>query len=222
MRRASWLALWASITLASAAGAQPREPDQPGPSEPPGQRDPLEESGPVQEPRHRSLFPPYLPRAAWVGTFLNSSALTAQIRLEWELTLVQERVDAFVLVFEGGGGYGLSLPENLGPARVTSMTSLYQHTLMAGLGFRADLPSGFHWGFQAATGPLIYGAKFSDLPAESGILGMVEGRAQAGWKFGSIVYGVTLGYASLYRQPSNLVSGSYLGGFLFGLFADAR
>lgn len=176
----------------------------------------------MSEPTRRSSFPPYLPRAALVGSFLNSSALTPQVRVEWELTLVQERVDAFVLVLEGGGGYGLNLPQNLGPANVTAMTSLYQHTLLAGLGFRADRPSGFHWGFQAATGPLIYGAKFSDLPAESGILGMVEGRAQAGWKFGSIVYGVSLGYASLYQQPSHLVSGSYLGGILFGFFADAR
>jgi hypothetical protein len=219
MRRAYWIPLLIWWSVATVAGAQP---DQPGPTQSPVQRDPFEDSPPVKEPTHPSLLPPYLPRSAFVGSWLNSGALTAQVRLQWELTLVQERVDAFVLLFQGGGGYGLVLPQNLGPARTSAMMSLYQHTLLAGLAFRADRPSGFHWGFQAATGPLFYGARFTDLPSESGVAGLVEGRADVGWKYGSIVYGISFGYGSLYQQPTRLESGSFLGGILFGLFADAR
>ncbi len=176
----------------------------------------------MDQPERRASFPPYLPRAAFVGAFVNSSSVTPQVRLQWELTLIQERIDSLVLLFGGGGGYGLNRPQNLGPTNTSVMISLYQHVILGGFGFRADRPGGFHWGFQAATGPLFYGARFSDLPSERGVLGLVEGRADVGWRFGSIVYGVSFGYASLYQQPMRLQSGPYLGGIMFGLFADGR
>src|SRR5260370_35681870 len=53
--------------------------------------------------------PAYLPRSAFVGTYVNG-AVTPQLRFQWELTLIQRRVPALVVVREVGGGAGSVLP----------------------------------------------------------------------------------------------------------------
>ena len=57
--------------------------------------------------------PAYLPRGAFLATFVNQGAVVPQVRLLWQLTLVQTRNDALVGVFEGGGGFGLTHPEGV-------------------------------------------------------------------------------------------------------------
>jgi hypothetical protein len=165
--------------------------------------------------------PAYLPRAAFIGTYVRT-AITPQLRFQWEFTLMQRRIDALVLLLEGGGGYGLGLPNNLGATATVSMTRLYQLTALAGIGFRADEPGGWHWGGQIATGPLFYGARLSDSSSEDSVWPMVEARAQIGLRYGSSVYGIALGYALIYPGNTRTISAPFLGGFMLGLFADRR
>jgi hypothetical protein len=173
------------------------------------------------EPSRDFPTPPYLPRSAFVGTFVNT-AWTPQLRIQWELTALQRRADALVIVLEGGGGYGVALPQNLGPGGMVAMTRLYQLTALAGIGYRADPSSRWHWGVQAATGPLFYGTRFNDSTSEDSVLGMLEVRAQLGLRYGAYVYGISVGYAELYPGFTSTRSTPFLGGFLFGVFADRR
>jgi len=165
--------------------------------------------------------PPYLPRAAFVGTYIKT-AVTPQLRFQWEFTLLQRRVDALVLVLEGGGGYGLALPNNLGPSGTLAMTRLYQLTALAGVGYRADEPGGWHWGVQVATGPLFYGSRFNDSSTEDSVWPMVEARAQIGLRAGLTVYGIAIGYALMYPGLNQTNTTPLLGGFMVGVFADRR
>jgi hypothetical protein len=165
--------------------------------------------------------PAYLPRSAFVGTYVNT-AVTPQLRFQWELTLIQRRVHALVMVLEGGGGYGVALPSNLGAAGNLSMNRLYQLTALAGLGFRADEPGGWHWGAQIATGPLFYGARFNDTSTENSAWPMAEARVQLGLRSGASVYGIALGYGLLYPGLARTLTTPFLGGFMVGLFADRR
>lgn len=166
--------------------------------------------------------PAYLPRAALVGTFFNT-VVTPQLRLTWELTLVEREKNALLLVLEGGGGYGVLLPTNLGPTGMLSMTRLYQLTALAGIAFHADYEdSRWHWGGQLATGPLFYGAKFSDGFTEDKVWPMLEARARVGLRFGATVYGLAFGWAFTYPGLTTSLTTPYLGGPMVGIFADRR
>ena len=176
---------------------------------------------PLAAPAGESSTPAYLPRAAFVGTYINT-ALTPQLRVQWELTLLQSENNGLVLVLEGGGGYGLFLPDRLGPGGDVSMTRLYQLTAMGGLGFRADYDSGWHWGGQLATGPLFYGARFKDRTSEDSVWPIVEARAQVGLRYGRTVYGIAVGYAFTYPGQSRSLTTPYLAGPMVGIFADRR
>jgi len=166
--------------------------------------------------------PAYLPRAALFGTFFNT-VVTPQLRLTWELTLLEREKNALLLVLEGGGGYGVLLPTNLGPTGMLSMTRLYQLTALAGVAFHAEYEeSRWHWGGQLATGPLFYGAKFSDSSTEDKVWPMLEARAQLGLRFGATVYGVSFGWAFTYPGLTSSLTTPYLGGPMVGIFADRR
>lgn len=176
---------------------------------------------PLTASARESRTPAYLPRGAFVGTYVNT-ALTPQLRVQWELTMLQRENNALVLVLEGGGGYGVLLPKNLGPSGMLSMTRLYQLTALAGLGLRADSESGWHWGGQLVTGPLFYGARFDDRSSEDSVWPMLEARAQVGLRYGSMVYGIAVGYAFTYPGLTRSLTTPYLAGPLFGIFADRR
>jgi hypothetical protein len=169
----------------------------------------------------RDPTPAYLPRAAFIGTYVNT-ALTPQLRFQWELTLIQREKNALVVLLEGGGGYGLLLPSSLGPGGSLSMTRLYQLTALAGVGFRADEADGWHWGGQLATGPLFYGARFNDRSTEDSVWPMLEARAQLGLRYGSTVYGIAVGYAFTYPGLTRSVTTPFLAGPMVGFFADRR
>jgi hypothetical protein len=175
---------------------------------------------PDSPPEPTGGVPAYLPRSVLVGSFLGSALvplggiITPQLRVQWELTAIKTGHDALVFVLELGGGSAVGLP--------TGVTSFYEHTVVAGVGYRAMHPNGFMWGFHVATGPVFYGARFQALPSESTIGGWVEGRAQAGLKIGAVSYGVALSYANLYDLQTRLQSGSLVAGPAIGLFADWR
>jgi hypothetical protein len=172
-----------------------------------------------EQSARRVTTPAYLPRAAWLGAYFNT-AVTIQVQIQWEFVIQEQETNAWVLLLGGGGGYGLWLPGELGPSRASAMLSLYQHSLRAGAGFRTDERNGLHWGVQLVTGPLFYGARFQDLPADRGVAGLLEARGQLGQRLGSSIYGLTAGYVFLYLRPDQGSAVPFLGGWLIGLFAD--
>jgi hypothetical protein len=177
----------------------------------------------AQDPVPASFgVPVYVPRQAFVGAFFRD-AVTPQLRVGWEATVVQERRDALILLLELGGGYGFGLPKKTGPTQDVAMTFLYQHTAQAGLGLRATFANGFHWGAQVTAGPLFYGARFKErLRTEERIGGMMEGRLQFGLRRGTFIYGISGGYGRHFGVSWRSTAGEYLGGAIFGAFVDWR
>lgn len=169
-----------------------------------------------------SPTPAYLPRAAYLGTYVKGGAVVPQLRAQWELTLIQERIDAFVLIGELGGGYDVAGPTNAGPRANLELVQLYEHTALLGFGYRGSWPSGLHVGAHVLAGPLLYGAKYQLLAPEKRTVGLVDGRLQVGHSVGPFVLGAALGYGEAFgvSQRSNALQ--YLGGLSFGLFADWR
>jgi hypothetical protein len=168
--------------------------------------------------------PAYLPRGAFLGAYLNQGAVVPQGRLLWQVTLVQARNDALVGVFEGGGGFAVTHPVgfSVDAGRAFKMTSMYQHTVLIGLGYRATYANNFHWGFQVLSGPVFYGATYDSLPAERRWDGNVEGRVEFGLKVGEVTFGVSGGWAQPYNTLINSVAVQYVGGPMFGAFLDWR
>lgn len=175
----------------------------------------------ARERSHVSPTPAWLPRGAWAGLYIGPAAIT-QVRAQWLATVVQEPVNSFSLTAEAGFGYALGRPSGDFPGGEAQLTFMYQHVLLAGLSQRGDFAGGFHWGATLLTGPAFYGARFSGLPRENKVVGLVEGRLHAGWKFSAVRVGVTLGVAQVYEYPRFVNSAVLLGGPLVGLFAEWR
>ncbi|MDQ3265567.1 MAG: hypothetical protein M3Y59_18235 [Myxococcota bacterium] len=170
------------------------------------------------------MVPVYLPRAAFLGAYVNDGALTPQLRLQWQHTLIQKNRDAFVAYLEGGGGFGLSLPNNLLPYANGRMTSLYQHVALIGLGYNAVYSDGWAWGFQVLTGAQWYGGNFTDplVPDERRLGGTVEGRANLGLNIGPVRLMASAGWGQLWVVPRSSVSARFVGGPIFGVYVDWR
>ncbi len=167
--------------------------------------------------------PAYLPRGVFLGAYLNQGAFVPQARVFWQITLVQTRNDALVIVLGGGGGFGLTHPEGLSGSGVPyTVTSLYEHTLLVGLAYRATYANNFHWGFHFLTGPVFYGATYDSLPSERRFDGSVEGTVEFGIKVGEVTFGASGGWAQPYNALINSVAVSYAGGPMFGVFLDWR
>lgn len=167
--------------------------------------------------------PVYLPRGAFAGAYAQEGALTPQLRIQWQATLIQMKNDAFVAFLEGGGGFGLSLPSNLRSFGVTGgMNSLYQATVLVGLGYDAVYSSGWAWGFQVLTGPKWYGARFDDYEPEAGFGGTVEGRANIGINVGPVRLMASAGWAQLWVVPRTSIAAQFVGGPIFGVYVDWR
>jgi len=179
-------------------------------------------SGTVETEEAPFEVPVFLPRAAMVGMYGNQGALTPQVRLQWQHTLIQHRRDAFVAYLEGGGGAALSMPSNLLPYAVGRMTQMYQALAMVGLGYNAVYSDGWSWGFQVLTGPKWYGAKFNDIDDEAALGGTVEGRGNIGISIGSVRLMATAGWAQLWVVPRSSVAAQYVGGPIFGVYLDWR
>lgn len=171
--------------------------------------------------------PAWLPRGAFLGTYLANGAVTPQGRVQWQLTLIQMRNDAFVGVAEVGGGMAISRPSgDLGDVS-WRMLSFYQASAMIGLGYRATYRSNLHWGFHIMSGPMLYGATYDTGPGnddarEQAWAGIVEGRAQVGLRTGPVTFGVSGGWAQIYNQRVPELSAQYTGGAVFGIFLDWR
>lgn len=183
--------------------------------------------------RHVSPTPVWLPRGVFLGTYLTTGepdvrsspplVVTPQLRLQWELTVIQERVDSMVLLAELGGGWAVARTDRGGVGENLSMERLNQFVGIFGLGYRGTLPSGLHLGAHAGVGPLLYRARFSGFVPEQFLAGMVEARAQVGYTFfKGVALGISAGYGSPFGRPARSFGGEFTGGFLVGLFADWR
>lgn len=168
--------------------------------------------------------PFWLPRQFLLGTYLRRGVVTPQARLQWQFTFFEQRKDALVLLLEGGLGYSVIRPKTAveGLGTDVPFNSFYENTVMAGVGYRNQSPDGWHWGFQVTSGPVWYGAHFTNLPDERYTVGLMEGRVQVGKQVGSTVLGASLGYGEPYSYKRRSVSRYFVGGVLLGLFADWR
>ena len=177
---------------------------------------------PDAEKKAEGAAPAYLPRAVYAGASLNGALLTPQLRLQWELNIVQAKRDGLVFYLEGGGGYAIAFPKGFGATGTDAMTYFYQHSLLAGFGYRAVYETGLAWGFHLGTGPVFYGARYTTLPRENRIGGVVEGGVQMGLKVSGVVYGLAFRYANLYEVPRRVHSGPFIGGPWLGFYAEWR
>lgn len=181
------------------------------------------------EPSRRFHVPAYLPRAVLVGAFYNEDALTPQLRVQWQATLVQKWNDALIAYVEGGGGYGLSLPSDLFPHARGAMTYFYQHLALIGLGYNAVYRTGWSWGFQLLTGAHFYGARFERYETANAVGGTVEGRGNLGFSAGPLRINLAAGWNQLWVVPrvtstggSTSIAAQFTGGPVFGVYFDWR
>lgn len=172
--------------------------------------------------RHQSPTPAWLPRGAFLGTYLRQGAVVPQARLQWQLTFFQDRRDALALIVEGGLGRSVALPDSAVEGFNVPFKSFYAHTVMAGGAYRNDNPSGWHWGFQVTAGPVWYGGRYERLAKEDRAGGLLEGRVHVGHKVGPLALGASVGYGEPFSVGRRNVARNYLGGLLLGVFADWR
>lgn len=171
---------------------------------------------------HQSPTPWYLPRGAFLGTYIRGGAAVAQARLQWQLTLFQDKHDALVFVVDGGVGRSFALPSTAVEGFDVPFKGFYEHTLMAGAAYRNQNPTGWHWGFQVTAGPVWYAAHYENFPNESLTGGLLEGRLQIGYRVGQVALGLAGGYAEPFSVGRRNVAHNYVGGGLIGFFADWR
>jgi hypothetical protein len=166
--------------------------------------------------------PAWLPRGAFLGTYLRRGVVTPQLRLQWQVTFFEDRKDALVLVLDGGVGYAVAFPSTALEGYDIPINAFHENTITAGLGYRNQGAEGFHWGFQVTGGPLWYGAQLTNVPDEHYTAGIVEGRIHLGYTFGPTVLGVSIGYGEPFSYRKRSVSRLFPGGVLLGFFADWR
>ncbi|WP_224242748.1 hypothetical protein [Hyalangium gracile] len=166
--------------------------------------------------------PVWLPRGAFLGTYLRRGMVTPQPRLQWQVTFFEKRKDALVFVAEGGIGYAVARPGTALEGFDVPVDSFYEHTAQVGMGYRNQSPDGIHWGFQVTGGPLWYGAHMTNVDDERYSAGLVEGRFHLGYQLGSTVLGVSVGYGEPFSYRKRSVARLFAGGVLVGFFADWR
>lgn len=177
------------------------------------------ESKPAESKSESSILPlpPWLPRGAAIGFFVNSPQVTPHVRLSWELALYERHLNDFVAVLTLGTGMGLALHPRL--------KEHYQHVALGGVGYRSNHAS-WQWGFQLQLGAVWYRAAYAPKEPyrfESRVLGYAEGRLQVGLKLANhLVLGVYGGYASPWEFNPVFPANIYVGGLDFGLYLDWR
>ncbi|MCE9673513.1 hypothetical protein LY474_37480 [Myxococcus stipitatus] len=171
---------------------------------------------------HTSLTPAWLPRGILLGASFRDDTITPRLKLQWQFTFYQDRKDAFVLLLEGGLGWAASMPTQDPREPRTMLGSYYEHTAQVGVGYRNHFREGLHWGFQVTGGPVFYGAHFDGEPADKRTAGIVEGRIHIGYQLDQVAFGVAAGYGEPFGLKRRSLGRTFVGGPMFGLFADWR
>jgi hypothetical protein len=188
-----------TLCLASAALAQPARP-------PP------------------SPTPPWLPRGAYLGTFIRNGVIAPQARLQWQLVFFQGRTDTLGLLIEPLASVSLAHPDTVIPGENVPMTSLQLYSAVFSVGYTSRRGPGMEWGFQVGTGPAWFKARFRNGPKaeESYWGGLLDGRARLGYRFSSVSLGLAVGYGDPYNYRRSSLARSDVGGLQLGFYADWR
>jgi hypothetical protein len=175
-------------------------------------------------PPPESPTPAWLPRAAFLGTYLRNGAVVPEARVQWQLPFFRGRLDSLSLVIEPTAALAAAFPASLVENEDVRLTSLRLYSLMLGVGYVSRRESGLEWGFQFGTGPAWYSARFTggSKDRESYFIGLLGGRAQVGYRFGPISLGVAVGYSDPYNHKRTSLARGHVGGLQLGLYADWR
>lgn len=169
-----------------------------------------------------SVTPPWFPRAASLSVSLREGAVLPEARVQWQLLFFRSRKDSLGLLIEPSVAFAAARPASL-PGASGALTSLQLYSLLFGVGYTNRTESGLEWGFQVSTGPTWARGRFTTSPArESAWMGLLEGRARIGYRFGAVGSGITVGYGDPYNYKRSSRSRPFIGGLQLGLYADWR
>jgi len=182
--------------------------------------------GPTEAP---ASSPAWLPHGALLGASLRAdareaAAFAAQVRLLWEIPFFRGRSDRLAVSIEPLAAYTFSYPDTVVEGRDVDMRALRLFSLVAGVAYRNRPERGLEWGFQVGTGPAWYAARFTrgEKTRESYFVGLLDGRVQLGYNFGSYSLGLGVGYGDLYNYRRTSLSRPYVGGLHLGLYLEWR
>ncbi|PTL77177.1 hypothetical protein [Vitiosangium sp. GDMCC 1.1324] len=171
-----------------------------------------------------SHTPAWLPRGAFLGTFIRDGAVVPEVRLQWHLVFYQGRRDTLGLLIEPTAAFAAAKPDTVVENASVPMTSLQLYSLLLSIGYTSRLESGLEWGFQVGTGPAWFQSRFrgGSKSEESYWVGLLDGRARLGYRFGPVALGVAVGYGDPYNYKRSSLARPYIGGLQLGLYADWR
>lgn len=171
-----------------------------------------------------ALVPWWLPREVALVTFFQASNITPELRIAWHIPVIQQRIDSFNLIVEGGGGWAAKKRSQTDPdTGDPPVTELHQWHIHGGIAYEGDWASGWHLGVRVTTGVTLFGANFVGVPKEGlNTAATVEGRLDGGFRIGRVVYGVSVGILQPWSKSPQLYSVDDIGGFSVGLFANWR
>jgi opacity protein-like surface antigen len=203
MRRLALLAAFGTVLLAAPASAQ-RLPEKPP-----------------------SLVPWWAPREVAVVVFFQNGNITPELRLAWHIPIVQQRIDSLNIIVEGGGGYALAKRDQFNAEGDPILQMLNQWHIHAGISYEGDWAAGWHVGARITTGVTLYGARYelatgNILNEGTEVLATVEGRAEAGYRVGRVVIGLSFGVLQPWSKNPRLYGPNDIGGISGGIFFNWR
>jgi hypothetical protein len=171
-----------------------------------------------------ALSRPWLPHGVMLGTSFREGAIAPQARLLWLVSFYQGRKDSLSLVIEPLASYTAVYPDTVVEDRDVEMRALRLFALVLGVGYRSRPEQGVEWGFQVGTGPAWYAARFTggEKTRESYFVGLLDGRAQLGYNFGSWSAGLGVGYGDPYNYKRTSLARKRVGGLHLGLYLEWR
>jgi hypothetical protein len=172
----------------------------------------------------QSPTPAWLPRGAFLGTFIRNGAVVPEARLQWQVVFFQGRTDTLGLLIEPIAAAAVVKPDTVVEDADVPMTSLQLYSLMLAVGYTSRRGPGLEWGFQLGTGPAWFRAGFRGGPKdrESYWVGLLDGRARLGYRFSSVSLGLAVGYGDPYNYRRSSLARRHVGGPQLGLYADWR
>lgn len=185
-------------------------------------------------PPPASPTPVWLPRAALLSTYLRKGVVAPGARVQWQVPFYRGRRDSLSLIIEPTAAIGVAFAKSDIPddpdtivredEEVVPLSALQLYALVLGVGYSSRFESGLEWGFQIGTGPAWYSARFSSgtKDRESYLVGLLDGRAQLGYRFGSVSLGVAVGYSDPYNYRRTSLARGHVGGLKLGVYADWR
>ncbi|MFZ5438918.1 MAG: hypothetical protein ACOZQL_02860 [Myxococcota bacterium] len=162
-------------------------------------------------------MPWFVPRSVSLGVFVNAPMVTPHFRLAWEAPIIAQPRNHFIWTVALGSGVGLGVQ--------SPMTEHYQHTAIAGLGYRSDREL-VHWGFHVGAGGTWYRAAYkpgSIYSFENRVVGYIEGRLQLGLRITErLKLALYFGYGSPFVFNRVFPGNTFVGGVDAGLVLDWR